>query len=123
MTDEERRETTQDAASNDQGLDPTATKAGDNIALTIEEVGALLDGAELKENGESNDAVLSIEEKEVESLKKEEPLELLEDPAMIRELSEDPVRLYLKEIGGIDLLDSDQEFWLATCLEAARLRS
>jgi RNA polymerase primary sigma factor len=119
MTDEERRDTIQDEASDDQVFDPSATVA--KIALTIEGVGALLEGAELHENGESNDAVQLIEEKEVESLIKEEPLELLEDPVMIRELSEDPVRLYLKEIGGIDLLDSDQEFWLATCLEAARL--
>ena len=36
------------------------------------------------------------------------------------ELSEDPVRLYLKEIGGINLLDTDREFWLATRMEAVR---
>jgi len=121
MTDEERRDTIQDEASDDQVLDPTVAETVGKIALTIEEVGALLEGAELHENGESNDAVQLIEEEEVESLKREEPLEILEDPVMIKELSEDPVRLYLKEIGGIDLLDSDQEFWLATCLEAARL--
>jgi RNA polymerase primary sigma factor len=34
------------------------------------------------------------------------------------QLDEDPVRLYLKEIGSIDLLSAGQEFWLATCLEA-----
>ena len=121
MTDEEHRDTIQDEASDDQVLDPTVAEMVGKIALTIEEVGALLEGAELHENGESNDAVQLIEEEEVESLKREEPLEILEDPVMIKELSEDPVRLYLKEIGGIDLLDSDQEFWLATCLEAARL--
>ncbi len=33
---------------------------------------------------------------------------------------EDPVRLYLKEIGLIDLLDPDSEFRLATCIEADR---
>ena len=121
MTDEEHRDTIQDEASDDQVLDPTVAETVGKIALTIEEVGALLEGAELHENGESNDAVQLIEEEEVESLKREEPLEILEDPVMIKELSEDPVRLYLKEIGVIDLLDSDQEFWLATCLEAARL--
>jgi len=36
------------------------------------------------------------------------------------ELSEDPVRLYLKEIGGIDLLDPISSFGWATCIEAAR---
>ncbi len=50
----------------------------------------------------------------------EEPLDLLDNPSLMVELSEDPVRLYLKEIGGIDLLDTDREFWLATRLEAAR---
>jgi RNA polymerase primary sigma factor len=35
------------------------------------------------------------------------------------ELSDDPVRLYLKEIGRVDLLSSDQELWLAVRMEAA----
>ncbi len=48
----------------------------------------------------------------------EDPLELLEDPALSTELSEDPVRLYLKEIGQIHLLDADSEFRLATRIEA-----
>ncbi len=39
---------------------------------------------------------------------------------MLSEINEDPVRLYLKEIGNIDLLTSDQEFWLATRLDAFR---
>jgi RNA polymerase primary sigma factor len=46
--------------------------------------------------------------------------ELPSDPALLSEISEDPVRLYLKEIGIIELLDSDQEFWLATRIEASR---
>ncbi len=50
----------------------------------------------------------------------EDTLEILHDPKLIMELSEDPVRLYLKEIGGIQLLDPDHEFWLATRLEADR---
>lgn len=36
------------------------------------------------------------------------------------ELSEDPVRLYLREIGLVKLLGSDSEFRLATCSEADR---
>ena len=35
--------------------------------------------------------------------------------------SEDPVRLYLREIGQVKLLDSDSEFRLATLIEAHRL--
>lgn len=50
----------------------------------------------------------------------EDPLEILEDPAIAVELSEDPVRLYLKEIGLIHLLDADSEFRLAARIEAQR---
>ena len=48
----------------------------------------------------------------------EEPAEILEDPAIALELTEDPVRLYLKEIGQISLLDADTEFRLASRIEA-----
>jgi RNA polymerase primary sigma factor len=53
--------------------------------------------------------------------------ELLEDeilerahPEVAAELAEDPVRLYLREIGEVRLLDSDSEFRLATQIEAKR---
>ncbi len=69
---------------------------------------------------EPDDQTLALESKELEGLEKEEPLELLGDSSIISDLSEDPVRLYLKEIGGIELLDPDLEFWLATRIEAAR---
>ncbi len=49
----------------------------------------------------------------------EDPLELLEDPSIALELTEDPVRLYLKEIGQINLLDADSEFRLAARIEAS----
>jgi RNA polymerase primary sigma factor len=50
----------------------------------------------------------------------EEPLDL-RSPEIIAELAEDPVRLYLSEIGQVKLLDSDSEFRLATLIEANRL--
>ena len=50
----------------------------------------------------------------------EDPIEILE-AAVTGDLSEDPVRLYLKEIGRIDLLDADSEFRLAARIEADRL--
>jgi len=78
-----------------------------------------------------------LEEDEVEALytqsaTQEDSLDLLGDPRLLVEIpdysqipeysqaNEDPVRLYLKEIGSIELLSSDQEFWLATCLDATR---
>jgi RNA polymerase primary sigma factor len=70
---------------------------------------------------EPDDATLSLEAEDLENLVKEEPIdELLDNPSLMMELSEDPVRLYLKEIGGIELLDTDREFWLSTRLEASR---
>lgn len=45
----------------------------------------------------------------------------LKNPEVAAELSEDPVRLYLREIGQVKLLDSDSEFRLATMIEANRL--
>ena len=45
----------------------------------------------------------------------------LKNPVVAAELAEDPVRLYLREIGQVKLLDSDSEFRLATMIEANRL--
>lgn len=89
-------------------------------AVPMEEVKRLLVGSGLDEEGEPDSETLDREEKSLEKMKQEEPREILEDPKLAVEISDDPVRLYLKEIGGIDLLNSDQEFWLATQMEAAR---
>jgi RNA polymerase primary sigma factor len=50
----------------------------------------------------------------------EEPLEL-DAAELAAELSEDPVRLYLREIGQVKLLDATSEFRLASMIEARRL--
>jgi RNA polymerase primary sigma factor len=78
----------------------------------------LLAGGDIDEPDLPEDLPLDIED--LETLTKEEPLDLLHDPKLLAEVNEDPVRLYLKEIGNIDLLRLDQEFWLATRLEAGR---
>jgi len=67
-----------------------------------------------------NEEILSLEGNIVDSITHEEPADFLQDPKLISEIGEDPVRLYLKEIGNIDLLETDQEFWLATRLEAVK---
>jgi len=45
----------------------------------------------------------------------------LNAPEFVSVASEDPVRLYLREIGQVKLLDADSEFRLATMIEANRL--
>ncbi|MFN8411212.1 MAG: sigma-70 family RNA polymerase sigma factor [Anaerolineales bacterium] len=57
------------------------------------------------------------------SQQQEEELEdiSIRDHAVAAELAEDPVRLYLREIGQVKLLNSDSEFRLATIIEANRL--
>jgi len=68
---------------------------------------------------EPDEMLLAKEAEEIIDLPDEESLGLLKPSADI-ELGEDPVRLYLREIGEIELLNADHEFWLATRIEAAR---
>jgi len=63
--------------------------------------------------------LLQVDEEDLD-----EPLEEMlvkHHPEIAAELSEDPVRLYLREIGQVKLLDSDSEFRLATLIEARRI--
>ena len=41
------------------------------------------------------------------------------EPAIIEDLVDDPVRMYLREIGRVNLLEPDQEVWLCIIREAA----
>jgi len=54
-----------------------------------------------------------LEEIEEEGLE-DEPIDVVPD------VSDDPVRMYLKEIGQVRLLDADREIWLATQMLAAQ---
>src|SRR5689334_11761482 len=56
-------------------------------------------------------------------IQQEEDLEdiSIRDHSVAAELAEDPVRLYLREIGQVKLLNADSEFRLATIIEANRL--
>jgi RNA polymerase primary sigma factor len=67
---------------------------------------------------EPDDNTLAREGQDLEKLVSNKSSDLYEDPRLLSELGEDPVRLYLKEIGGINLLDIDTEFWLTSRLEA-----
>ncbi|MGW8224839.1 MAG: sigma-70 family RNA polymerase sigma factor [Anaerolineales bacterium] len=89
-------------------------------SFPINQVKEVLSESGLDTEVEPDEDAILREEKDLVDLREEKPTDLLEDPKMAGELSDDPVRLYLKEIGGIDLLISDQEFWLATQMDAAR---
>ncbi|MEW6405484.1 MAG: sigma-70 family RNA polymerase sigma factor [Chloroflexota bacterium] len=67
--------------------------------------------------GEPDEALLVQQEEDLS-----EDLTLpLRNHEFAAELAEDPVRLYLREIGQVKLLDTDSEFRLATLIEANRL--
>jgi RNA polymerase primary sigma factor len=71
-------------------------------------------------NLEPSDASLLEEDKSDDDDSSSSDTEVWSNPKIAMELGEDPVRLYLKEIGDIELLTSDQEFWLSACLDASR---
>ncbi len=66
------------------------------------------------------DAEIEPDEEELDEFDEEElsgrSLSLAEP-----ELANDPVRMYLKEIGQVQLLDSDQEIWLSAQMAASRV--
>ncbi|HEY3475111.1 MAG TPA: sigma-70 factor domain-containing protein, partial [Anaerolineales bacterium] len=68
---------------------------------------------------EVGDPDISMLVQQEEELLDDDPINL-KNPEVAAELSEDPVRLYLREIGEVKLLDSDSEFRLATIIEANR---
>jgi RNA polymerase primary sigma factor len=69
---------------------------------------------------EPPDRVAEVAAEDWADINLEDSLDLLDGPVVSIELSEDPVRLYLKEIGQINLLDADSEFRLAARIEAHR---
>jgi len=78
-----------------------------------------LNGDEVEDIVEPDDESLAQQEEEFGE--DEDILDLKKIPQLAAELSDDPVRLYLREIGQVKLLDSDSEFRLATLIEADRL--
>jgi len=89
--------------------------------LTPDEMDELL--VEVDDNlleEEPDDNLLNIQAEELDNLAQGEGIDLMEKPDHSLQNGEDPVRLYLREIGNIDLLDADREFWLASLLDAKR---
>jgi RNA polymerase primary sigma factor len=100
--------------------DSPQPEANDEVIPALDEVEVPIADEELLAQDEPDEQTLSRTAEEWGDLAAVEPLEILEDPNFAVELSEDPVRLYLKEIGQIHLLDADSEFRLAARIEAQR---
>jgi RNA polymerase primary sigma factor len=96
-------------------------KPDDLEVFSLDDIDELLGDEDSLLSGEDVDeAGLSLAEDELAELVRQDALGILRDPRLTTEISEDPVRLYLKEIGSIELLSPDQEFWLAARIEAVR---
>jgi len=94
----------------------------ENGDFTAEEIENLMDHIEKLPNQVEPDAgVLSIDVGEVEGISKRATSEdMLVAQKVMAELGDDPVRLYLREIGTIELLDVSHEFWLSARMLAVR---
>jgi RNA polymerase primary sigma factor len=104
-----------------EGEENGLNNSGNGASLDLDEIEEMLVEDDSLLLGEDiDDESLSIEQDELESLVKDDALDFLQTSRWVSEIHEDPVRLYLKEIGSIELLSPNQEFWLATRLEAAR---
>ncbi|MBN2388010.1 MAG: sigma-70 family RNA polymerase sigma factor [Anaerolineales bacterium] len=108
-----RRPTDDASSGSDDGLDQNVALDSDEALESDDE-----NGLEVEEEVEPDEASLGSGE-DLNSLT-EEPLKV-SSAELAAELAEDPVRLYLREIGQVKLLDSDSEFRLATVIEARRL--
>ena len=99
---------------------PTGSAADESPQADLGEVDDLLETLDEELVIDEPDDLMLAQENEIAAqLGEAEPLELL-TPQLTADLGEDPVRLYLKEIGEIELLSADCEFWLAERIEAPR---
>jgi RNA polymerase primary sigma factor len=76
---------------------------------TLEELEAEEVGFDAEEGEPGEDELEEIEEEALDA-----------ETISLSELADDPVRMYLKEIGQVPLLDSDREIWLSTQMLAAQ---
>jgi RNA polymerase primary sigma factor len=95
---------------------------GDDYDALLEDVDDAPPDEEMEE--EPDEEILAVELQKLKELAEDgddnEPLDLLKTPELVFEIGDDPVRLYLKEIGRVELLNTDREFWLATRMQAER---
>ena len=96
---------------------PFSDSPVDDVDDMLEETNGVVNEAMLDD--EVGDPDLSVLVQQADENLDDDLLEI-KNAHVASELSEDPVRLYLREIGAVKLLDSDSEFRLATMIEADR---
>jgi len=96
---------------------PFSGSGAEDIHDMLEETNDIVDEAMLDDEVGDPDISVLVQQED-ENL--EDDLLDIKNPHIASEPSEDSVRLYLKEIGEVKLLDSDSEFRLATMIEADR---
>jgi RNA polymerase primary sigma factor len=94
----------------------------DNGDFPADEIEKLLSTIDvLPSQAEPDESDLSLEEVGAEDIDSDVTNEdILVAQKVMAELGDDPVRLYLKDIGTIDLLDVSHEFWLSARMYAVR---
>ena len=94
----------------------------DNGDFPADEIKKLLSTIDvLPSQAEPDESDLSLEEVGAEDIDSDVTNEdILVAQKVMAELGDDPVRLYLKDIGTIDLLDVSHEFWLSARMYAVR---
>ncbi len=97
-----------DEDASQPGLDPEDDLPGDIDSDSVD----MIDGETMEIEPDLNGSIDLTEEAE-------EAVGPEEIPATL-ELADDPVRMYLKEIGRVELLESDHELWLTVRMESAR---
>jgi RNA polymerase primary sigma factor len=90
--------------------------------VTAEEESEVEEILDTEEDGISEGAEGEINEEDLEALEEEGLAEEVDGEELLEgiELSDDPVRMYLREIGQVSLLSPDQETWLAVQIMAQR---
>jgi RNA polymerase primary sigma factor len=103
-----------------RGDAPTPDRAARGRSGVSKSASPIIDDEIFPDAEDTPEPVAEVAAEDWAEINLEEPLDLLEGPLVSVELSEDPVRLYLKEIGLINLLDADSEFRLSARIEAYR---
>jgi RNA polymerase primary sigma factor len=102
-----------------KGMDNPDIESDDDLLFEASE--ALKDQIEDDISGDNlADSDPEKEDDDLEKIEQDASLDILSATKGIIEFGDDPVRLYLKDIGSIELLDVNHEFWLAARMAAIR---